>query len=1071
MFKTSIALASAAALAAGVAHAADKPIVAPAPDWVKPSAVSLTAPAETKDAAVGPILEDLQLEFTPKSETLYTEVIVKVQTPQGLTELGTLAPAWNPDTDQLTIHKVHLIRDGKVIDVLAGGKGFTVLRRETKLEEATLDGSLTAAMQIEDLRVGDILDFAWTLERADPVLAGRAQDDVFLNASPGGRVRLRLLWPDKEGVRTRASAWSPPLHFTTTLGLTEASLKIDDAPEVVVPKGAPTRFLRGREVEVSNFATWADVSALMAPLFNGAAQIEPGSPLEAEEKRIAVQSGDPKERAAAALSLVQNQVRYVLLALNGGGLKPAAADLTWSRRFGDCKGKTALLLALLKGLGVNAEPALVSTAAGDGLDQRLPTLLVFDHVIVHAMIAGKDYWMDGTRAGDTSLDAIRIPPFRWTLPIRASGAQLTPLLQTPLAVPDGEIILRLDASKGLSAPAQAHAEIVLRGDAAQQTHMNFVQVTAAQREQALKSFWSSQYSFIDAKSVDVRFDAAKVEERFTLDGTATMDWSGNGYEADGARLTSKPDFERRPSPHQDAPYTVGFPIYETVFESIVLPNGGAGFAVSGADVDETVGGTSFSRKATIKGGVFTLEVATRSLEPEFPAADEAVVAAKLTDLSQSTVFVAPPGVAASGAESSGFAQALDSGRKALNGGRYAEAIADLGKAAMLDPKSAEALGLRAIGHSDLGQWDAARQDDNLALVLDAKDENALIAQGDIAAHDTRWTAAIVAYTQAADAVNGDSTPRLRRVAAYVHSGDFSAALADCEDALKDFPQDQHLHVFRGNLLIRLSRPAEAIAEASAIAASNPKDALLQMQSADILWNAGRKVDARLAADRAIALEPTAMSYLASAALRDRSDLDGLAADSKAALALAPDSQVAMGLMARVERRRGNYAEARKWMDRLIKSDPRNIVYLTDRADDDLKLGNIALADSELAEARRLGQSDANALNEVCWTQAIDNYHLDRALADCDAAIKLAPKAGQILDSRAFVLLRLNRNDEALVQYGEALAVFPQLAPSLYGRSIAERREGRDTEADRDLKAATALDPDIAHQFKDFGIVQ
>lgn len=55
-----------------------------------------------------------------------------------------------------------------------------------------------------------------------------------------------------------------------------------------------------------------------------------------------------------ALDLVQQQVRYVYVGLGGGTYLPASADETWNRRYGDCKGKTALLLALLGELGIAA---------------------------------------------------------------------------------------------------------------------------------------------------------------------------------------------------------------------------------------------------------------------------------------------------------------------------------------------------------------------------------------------------------------------------------------------------------------------------------------------------------------------------------------------------------------------------------------------------------------------------------------------------------------------------------------------------------------------------------------------
>lgn len=88
------------------------------------------------------------------------------------------------------------------------------------------------------------------------------------------------------------------------------------------------------------------------------------------------------DRAAAALKLVQQDVRYIYIGLNGGNLSPATAEETWQRRYGDCKAKTVLLLALLRELGIEAEAVLVNNSgADDGLDERLPRTV--DARIIH----------------------------------------------------------------------------------------------------------------------------------------------------------------------------------------------------------------------------------------------------------------------------------------------------------------------------------------------------------------------------------------------------------------------------------------------------------------------------------------------------------------------------------------------------------------------------------------------------------------------------------------------------------------------------------------------------------------
>ena len=72
-----------------------------------------------------------------------------------MTRENNIAFGWRPDSDVLVIHKVHIIRGDQVIDLLANGQTFTILRRETGLEEAMLDGRLTATLQPEGLQVGD----------------------------------------------------------------------------------------------------------------------------------------------------------------------------------------------------------------------------------------------------------------------------------------------------------------------------------------------------------------------------------------------------------------------------------------------------------------------------------------------------------------------------------------------------------------------------------------------------------------------------------------------------------------------------------------------------------------------------------------------------------------------------------------------------------------------------------------------------------------------------------------------------------------------------------------------------
>src|SRR3546814_13941030 len=82
---------------------------------------------------------------------------------------------WQPDRDDLIIHRIAIIRDGKPIDLLAQGLKLDVLQRETDFEQRAIDGRLTATAPIEDLRVGDTVRFSTTLVERSRGMKGNGE--------------------------------------------------------------------------------------------------------------------------------------------------------------------------------------------------------------------------------------------------------------------------------------------------------------------------------------------------------------------------------------------------------------------------------------------------------------------------------------------------------------------------------------------------------------------------------------------------------------------------------------------------------------------------------------------------------------------------------------------------------------------------------------------------------------------------------------------------------------------------------------------------------------------------------
>jgi hypothetical protein len=498
---------------------------APVPSWVTPS--ELMPVPEEASGLMFVRRNDAFVNFTRDGQEQYQDYRIKILHTNAL-QLGNLALAWNPAAGAPTVHAVKIYRGDEVIDVLQKSS-FEILRREDQLEAARLDGLLTAVLRIPDLRVGDELEVAMTLPGNDPTLKDTAAGLLTLDSSPSsGRFRLGLSWAEGEEPHVKMSPDLVGIAKRREHGIT---FDFDNPRTLSAPKDSPPRYRWQRVVEFSDFADWPSVSRRFAPLYTRAAQFSASSPLRAEARKIAATNSSPLQRASAALELVQKQVRYIYVGLNGGNLAPATADETWQRRYGDCKGKTVLLLGLLKELGIDAEPVLVSNAgADDGADSRLPNPGLFDHVLIRAHMDGSDYWLDGTLPAVAGPSSSPVMPYRWVLPLTQQG---TPLEHIPWHVaetPDEVNLFEIDARAGFNAPAHITSTMIVRGIKGLQQQIQFSGVTPAQLLDSMRqAMVGDTWQKVD--DARWRYDTKSRASILTISGTGIVDWeseSGGG---------------------------------------------------------------------------------------------------------------------------------------------------------------------------------------------------------------------------------------------------------------------------------------------------------------------------------------------------------------------------------------------------------------------------------------------------------------------------------------------------------------------------------------------------------------
>ena len=163
-----------------------------------------------------------------------------------------------------------------------------------------------------------------------------------------------------------------------------------------------------------------------------------------------------------AIAFVEGEIRYTALDMGKNSHEPNAPETVVARRFGDCKDKSVLLVALLHEAGIAAEPVLVDTEGRESLAGRLPSAVVFDHVVVRAHLDGKPLWIDPTRDPESGPLADRSPlPFRLGLPICASCDRLVDIAQPMPRAPVIDVGQYIDIA---STPAGYRADFTVVTD-------------------------------------------------------------------------------------------------------------------------------------------------------------------------------------------------------------------------------------------------------------------------------------------------------------------------------------------------------------------------------------------------------------------------------------------------------------------------------------------------------------------------------------------------------------------------------------------------------------------------------
>lgn len=384
----------------------DKPagyLVEPAPAWVVPA--TEVPGTRLERAPMHYRVIDQQIRVDDKTSADYNHVVRVIDETAGLAVASQIEIEFNPAYQTLALHHLDVVRDGKRLNRL-DRRRIQLLQRETQLERRMVDGRLTMSVIVDDVRVGDQIDFAYTVRGSNPVFDGKFADVAWLSShrGPVALYQLRLLAPAERRILQRIG----PNDVTTETRLLgthrETLIRRSSVPQMRADPGAPHSVFLAQQVRWSEYADWAEVARWGEGLFQ---QNTPQRLVDQKAAEIRAASPDRAQQLLAALTFVQQNIRYFGTEVGVNSHRPVAPDRVIEQRYGDCKDKVGLLVALLRRLDIPATPVLVSM----GLKREVATFtaspLAFDHVIAKVDLDGTTYWLDATRGHQTGTLANR----------------------------------------------------------------------------------------------------------------------------------------------------------------------------------------------------------------------------------------------------------------------------------------------------------------------------------------------------------------------------------------------------------------------------------------------------------------------------------------------------------------------------------------------------------------------------------------------------------------------------------------------------------------------------------------
>jgi len=284
--------------------------------------------------------------------------------------------------------------------------------------------------------VGSIIDYKIAQEKKKPEIEGKFSGEFYFQTyDPTYLCRYKVIIHRDTDLKYLILNPLPGIQSSPNI-IHSGNKKIylweyKNIPQIIEETSMPPTDEVAFRILVTTINSWEEFSNWWRKKIVG--KTEPDEAIKRKVAELTKDLSTPREKMETIFDYVKREIRYVFIDLGKSGYEPEDAKKVFENKYGDCKGKSTLLISMLKVAGIPASYVLIPTSSVGNLIKDFPYPFQFNHCIAAIKKEGRYKFFDPV-AGNYRFNYL--PDSDWNRDVLIFDDKEIVFDRTPLAKPE-----------------------------------------------------------------------------------------------------------------------------------------------------------------------------------------------------------------------------------------------------------------------------------------------------------------------------------------------------------------------------------------------------------------------------------------------------------------------------------------------------------------------------------------------------------------------------------------------------------------------------------------------------------